>query len=292
MEAAVPMTVLMRDPGCAGAVRSTGSLRVLRSGNAKAVAHTRNVFVLARASGLPEVAAFVREASRRHVLRALLVHVSSEEERWVTQLLDKADLRTLRNLLVHRGPEVPQRVLQAWRLGAQNELIADATVVNDTLLVLSCALERIELPFDRLPALAAIPPEARAKLQVADDGAYLYWPDADVHLDLETVRVALDPAARERAQREKLRHHRRLGRAVAKLREAKGLRQGEVRGVSARQVRRIEAGEFFPRMDTLKKMAVAHAMTVAEYLDAIARGGMSPGSQRASLPRQSEARRR
>ena len=213
--------------------------------------------------------AFVREASRRHVLRALLVH-ADVEPRWVTQMLDQADLRTLRNLLVHRGPPVPCRLIHAWRLGAQDHLIADAVVVKDRLLVLSCALERFELPFGRLSALATIPEEARTKLEVADDGAYIYWPDADVHLDLETIRVTLDPKAREQALAEKLRHDRRLGRGTAKLRQEKGLRQTDIHGVSARQVRRIEAGEFFPRVDTLRRMAEAHGMSLAGYLDAVA----------------------
>jgi hypothetical protein len=272
MESAVPMTVLMQDPYCADAFRSAGSVRVLRVGNAAAAARSRNAFVLTLASGLSDVAEFVREANRRHVLRALLVHADLDE-RWVTPLLDKANLRTLRNLLVHRGPEVPRRVLRAWRMGAQDDLIADAVVINDVLLVWSCALTRTELPFGRLPALAAIPPDDRAKLEVADDGSYMYWPGADVHLDLEAVRVALDPSARDRALRRKLVHDRRFGLAVAKLREAKGLRQSDVRGVSARQLRRIEAGEFIPRLDTLRKMAAAHRMKLPDYLDAVARSG-------------------
>jgi hypothetical protein len=269
METAVPIAVLLRDPACVGAIRSAGPVRLVRSRSAAAVPRRRNVFVLALASELPEVAAFVREASRRHVLRALLVHADLEE-RWVSQMLDQANLRTLRNLLVHRGSSVPRRILRAWRLGAQDDLIADAVVVKDRLLVLSCALERIDLPFARLPALAAILPESRTRIAIADDGSYAYWPDADVHVDLETVRVALDPSARERAQERRLRHDRRLGRAVAMLRQERGLRQSDVRGVSARQVRRIESGEFFPRTTTLRKMAAAHGMTLAAYLDAVA----------------------
>ncbi|MBI5488784.1 MAG: hypothetical protein HY905_15725 [Deltaproteobacteria bacterium] len=269
MENAVPMTVLMRDPGCAGTIRSAGSMRVVRSADAAGVNGTHNVFVLALASELGGVTEYVRRANQRHVLRALLVR-ADVEPRWVAQMLDRADLRTLRNLLVHRGPELPRRVLGAWRLAAQDDLIADATVVKDMLFVLSCALERFELPFARLPALAAIPPKDRAQLEVADDGSYISWPSADVHLDIEAVRVALDPAARDRALHQKLVHDRRFGLAVAKLREVKGLRQSGVGGVSARQLRRIEAGEFFPRLDTLKRMAAAHGMKLAEYLDALA----------------------
>lgn len=272
MESAVPMTVLMRDPDCASAVRSAGSVRVLRTGGAAAAAHTPNAFVLTLASGLSDVAEFVREANRRRVLRALLVHVDVEP-RWVAQMLDRADLRTLRNLLVHRGAEVPRRILRAWQMGAQDDLIADATIIHDRLLVLSCALERIEIPFGRLRALSGIPANARPGIAVADDGSYVHWPGVDVHLDLEAVRVALDPNARDRALRRKIVHDRRFGLAVAKLRKARELHQSDVSGVSARQLRRIEAGEFMPRVATLKRMAAAHGMNLADYLDALAEAG-------------------
>ena len=234
MEAAVQMTVLMRDPDCATAVRSAGGVQVLRSGDAAAAARTSNAFVLASVSRLADVAEFVREANRRRVLRVLLVRADLDE-RWVTPLLEKANLRTLRNLLVHRGAEVPRRLLRAWRIGAQDDLIADAVVVNDVLLVWSCAMERMELPLGRLPALGAISPRDHAKLKVSDDGSYIHWPRADVHLDLEAVRVALDSGIRARALRRRLRHDHRFGLAVAKLRAAKGLRQTDVPGVSARQ---------------------------------------------------------
>ena len=62
METAVPMTVLMKDPGCVGAVRPADSLRVLRSGAPSAVAHAHNIFVCALASDLAAVTPFVRAA--------------------------------------------------------------------------------------------------------------------------------------------------------------------------------------------------------------------------------------
>jgi len=62
----------------------------------------------------------------------------------------------MRNTLVHTNSVVPKRVINAWTMGAQEQLIADATVIGDRLLVLSCAIEKLEVPFDSLPALKRI----------------------------------------------------------------------------------------------------------------------------------------
>jgi transcriptional regulator with XRE-family HTH domain len=78
-----------------------------------------------------------------------------------------------------------------------------------------------------------------------------------------------DPKAREEARVERIRHDGRFGRAAARVREKARLRQEDVPGVSARQVRRIEAGAF-PRVATLAKLAAAHGLDSRAYLDRIA----------------------
>jgi hypothetical protein len=44
--------------------------------------------------------------------------------------------------------------MNAWAMGAQEKLIADATVIGDRLLILSCAMEKLEVPFDTLRLFA------------------------------------------------------------------------------------------------------------------------------------------
>jgi DNA-binding XRE family transcriptional regulator len=261
--------VLDRDPACTGFMRSSKAVHVVHRTDVEGLPRSANVFVLALASELGEVAEFVRAVNQEHRLRALLVH-ADVEERWIAQMLDKSNLRTLKNLLVHRGPEVPVRVLGAWRLGAQDALIADAGVVKNSLMVLTCTLERLEVGFPDVPALARLPVEERSQFQIASDGSYLHWRRSDIHLDLEALRIAVDPAARDRALQEKLRHEKRFGEAVATFRKQRGLSQTNMAGVSDRQVRRIEAGEYFPRTETLKNLAAAHGMKLSDYLDAIA----------------------
>jgi hypothetical protein len=156
-------------------------------------------------------------------------------------------------------------VLRAWEIGAQDRLIAEADVSNGTLFVLSCALERLQIPLARLRPLARLPKARRREFDLATDGSYLHWPRGDVHLDLDALRYVVDPAWRARADLERVTHHARFGRAVAVLRKERGLKQTQIPGVSARQVRRIEGGSL-PGSKTLRRLARAQGLDLGEYL--------------------------
>ena len=268
MAAVETMTVLAGDPACTEAIRPRSSFRVLRSSDPAQVEGAANLIVMSSASGLVAVAPFVREANNRGRLRAVLVH-QDVEPRWMVQMLERAGLRVLRNMLVHGDLAVPKRVLGAWRIGAQEQLVADASVVGDALMVVSCAMERLVVPFDAVPVLAGLSDTDRKDFEITDDGSYLHWSGPDIDLDFEALKVAIDPEARKRAREARLRHDERFGRAVAVVRKAHGLRQSDVEGLSTRQMRRIEAGAF-PRSVTLEKIAAAHDLGLASYLDAVA----------------------
>lgn len=251
-------------------LRSSANMHVFRRATDHAAAAPHHVFVLVSASRLHQVADFVRAANKAHRLEALLVH-EDIDARWIGQMLDRAELRTLRNLLVHRDEDVPRRILNAWRAGAQEELIADAVAMRDGLLVLSCAMRRFEIPWSELQTLSRHDTSTWGDLQVADDGSYVHWQSPDIHVDLGSLRELVDPRMREAARAEMLAGQAGFGSAVASLRRASGLAQTAIDGVSARQIRRIEAGEVFPRVSTLAKLAAAHGQSTHDYLDALAR---------------------
>ena len=93
----------------------------------------------------------------------------------------------------HTNSVVPKRVMNAWTMGAKEQLIADATVIGDRLLVLSCSMEKLEVPFDSLPALKRISIDHRSKFTI-DDGSCLYWQAVNIHLNLEAFCCATDPS--------------------------------------------------------------------------------------------------
>ena len=228
-----------------------------------------HLFVVVAAASLPGVGDAVSGAVGRHRLRGLFLQ--DEDPSWVPQLLARAGLRTLRNTLVHdpESVEVPRRILSAWLLGAQNDLVADARAVGDAPLVLTCAFETVEVPFEAHPALRRLSPDARAAVEVGADGAFLSWSGGDVELGLDALRYVTDPAVRARVDRESNAAGALYGRAIRALREDTGLRQTDVGGLSARQVRRIEK-EGTTSTNALSALAAAHDLSLDTYLDELA----------------------
>jgi hypothetical protein len=225
--------------------------------------------VLCSALHLPEAAKFVSEMNREHRLQALFVRTDVDPA-WLPQMLERAGLRSIRNMLAHSNSLVPHRVLSAWQYNAQSELIADAMVADDRLIVVSCEPKTYEIRFDQMPALKKIAPKQRCSFEIAEDGSFIRWPSADIHLDLDALRTVTDPAWGKRALRIRRDHGREYGAAIAALRKDRGLRQTDIPGLSERQLRRIEeSGAVSVR--TMEQLAGAHGMTLADYLDALAR---------------------
>ncbi len=169
----------------------------------------------------------------------------------------------------HVSSDLPKRVISAWSMGAQEQLIADATVIGDRLLVFSCGMEKFEVPFQSMSALKRIPTEQRESFTIAGDGSYLYWEGADIHLDLDAFRCVTDPAWKQKLEALKSTHNQLFGKEIATLRKQYKLRQSDITGLSERQVRRIELGEG-TKADTLNLFAKAHGMELDAYLDAVA----------------------
>lgn len=163
------------------------------------------------------------------------------------------------------------RILKAWQFGAQNNLIADAAVMDNRLFVLDCALKRYEIKFDQLKALAKIPRNARSKFIISEEGGHITWPDYDVDLDLDSLRVVLDPDLAEKAAARKLAHDRQFGAAIACLRNERKLRQGDIIGLTDRQVRRIESGDQHAGLKSLQLIAKAHDLQLKQYLSRVAK---------------------
>ena len=262
------MTVLVYDAIEQDTIPRSNGIKILRNPDPRVFLTTGHVFILASVTTLPEVAGFVHSANQRHHLRALLVR-DDIELRWLPQWFDRAGLRTFRHTLVYSDPVLPRRVITAWQIGAQDHLVADACVIDNRLYVINCALGRLEVSFDEIPALRRVPGEHRTLFTIADDGSYLHWPDPDVHLDIDAILYATDPAWHTRREIAKASHNRLFGQGIAAVRKAHGLRQSDIHGLSARQLRRIEQGGQ-PTVKALEALARNHGMTLDVYLNVVA----------------------
>jgi len=241
----------------------------LRENSMRAIEKYRHLFVLCSDLCLPDAAEFISTLNRVHKLQALFVK-SEADPALLPQMLERANLRLVHNMLVHSDSVVPHRVMTAWQRNAQSELIATASVAEDRLFVVSCEPKTYEVGFNAMPALKRIPAKHRRNFEIAEDGAFIHWPTQDIHLDLDAIRSATDRAWGKKSARMRRAHGREYGRAIAAVRREHGLKQSDVEGISERQLRRIEqTGDV--SMSTLEKLAKAHRMSLDRYLDDVAR---------------------
>ncbi len=217
---------------------------------------------------LPEVSSFVREANNKRYLENLFIH-DPDASNLLPQYLQKAGLRLFSNLIVHQQADVPARILHARTIGAADELIADAHLVENFLVVMSCSTKTYEIELSKIAALSRKSGRDVRSFQVEKDGSYVYWPSLDVHLDMESIRGLSDPNYPEKAKQERVQSDQLFGQAVADVRRKHGLRQSDIKGLSERQVRRVETGAR-PRVSTLNLFAKAHSLSTNDYLNEVA----------------------
>ena len=148
--------------------------------------------------------------------------------------------------------------------------ILDAWWDDDTLIVLSPSYERLTVPRSAIAPFRGATDEQLRAFEIDTNGAYVYWPSLDVHLGWEQFQQAVDPHARLRAQQKSHEFNRRYGAAIRETRERHKLRQSDIARLTERQVGRIERGECRATRSALTKLAVAHKMTISNYLDKLA----------------------
>ena len=162
--------------------------------------------------------------------------------------------------------QAAQRIKLAWEWEAEADLIAIASVSDDSLVVMGCDLKTWEIPFSSLPCLDRVPQSKRGNFKLDEDGSYLYWECADLHVDLEDIKAAVDPEFKEQLLIKKLEYGKSFGKAIAAVRKAHQLNQDRIDGISARHLRRIENEGYQPSLDALKKLSVAHKLDLENYL--------------------------
>jgi hypothetical protein len=95
----------------------------------------------------------------------------------------------------------------------------------------------------------------------------LHWPDLDVHLGWNQFLQAVGPAELRKAQRRSAGFNKRFGAAIRTVREAAGIIQSNVEGLTERQVRRIEQGENRATTAVINALARAHALDANAYME-------------------------
>lgn len=163
-----------------------------------------------------------------------------------------------------------ERLLAARNADDYSNRILDAQIEKGTLKVVSSEFQRLEIPLELIPQLGKASSSRTLEFDIDEHGAFLYWPNLDLHLGWEQLQQLVDPQAALRAQRKTHGFNVRYGKAVRTLREKMGLDYNDISGISEKQIRRIEAGDCRLTANAAKQLAGAHGLEPNEYLQKVA----------------------
>lgn len=148
--------------------------------------------------------------------------------------------------------------------------IVDAWMENDDLVVLLPTFERLAVPMAKLKNLLGEDSMKLKMFEIDEDGSFLYWRHADVHLGWEQLLQLIDPQAALAAKQKTAAFNRRYGAAIRRFRQERGISQTEIGGLTDRHLRRIEQGQLAATKASLDALSAAHGMKLSEYMQEIA----------------------
>jgi hypothetical protein len=166
--------------------------------------------------------------------------------------------------------ELVKRLLTSIAISPDAPSIVDAWWEGDYLVILRPSFERLSIPARAIPGVRDASQHERENFEIQQDGAYVYWPDLDVHMSWDAFAQAVDPNARLKAQQRDKEFNVLYGKAIRLLRKEHGLNQSDIVGLNERHVGRIEKGECRATLSSLKKLATTHRMSVSEYMSKLA----------------------
>jgi hypothetical protein len=149
--------------------------------------------------------------------------------------------------------------------------IIDAYIIGDRIFVRGPKHRMLHIPIESIGALKGQPEAAVRNFVIDPDGSFLYWPELDVHLGWNQFLYAVDPDELRKAQQRSAGFNERYGAAIRKVREAAGIKQSKIDGLTERQLRRIEQGESRATTAALTALAKAHGLDANAYMERLAK---------------------
>jgi Helix-turn-helix domain len=162
-----------------------------------------------------------------------------------------------------------ERLGAGLEAGDSRERILDARIENGILQVVSPTFERLDVPLAAIPDFKTAASSKISQFEIDKDGAFIYWPELDVHLGWSQLRQVADPEAALKASQKSGEFNRRYGKAVQAFREKAGLKRSDI-NLSEKQLGRIEKGECRLTSNAIEALANAHKLEPNEYMAKLA----------------------
>jgi len=287
VEILVPQRALANVKKALGTLPST-TFHTHLSGRLKPDLVVSSLELLDTASGRRALDDFLLAFTTMHIALVFFEAVEFAPTRAAFEALTRLSHQARSEPYIAPNPDAVRRLVLARRSGAEKELVASASVEDGKLIVWSCEPHRFEVPITQIPVLAGMSPDVLEKVAVSASGSRIRWPDADVDLNLDTIREYADPDIRRKHETRARREAARYANAIRQFREERGLKQADIEGLTERQVRRLEEGRTVPQIETLRRLAGAHGLDIDEYLRELAKRSRLSRRHSTTRPRHRE----
>jgi hypothetical protein len=233
------------------------------------------MLVISRLADIPEGAAATRIVGHRD--RKFLLFVEDMPVEAIPSRIPRLHIRDAQRLHIARERDkkgisaIISRAIGGIAFGKQHTGVVDAWIEEDCLVVLFPAFDRLRVPLSKLTKHLGTNKDEIKAFEIDDDGSFLYWPRADVHLGPDQLRALVDPTSAITARQKSRQFNREYGQAIRELREGHGLKQTAIEGVTDRHLRRIEHGQVPVTSGTLQSLAKAHGMDISQYMAELAK---------------------
>lgn len=161
-----------------------------------------------------------------------------------------------------------RRIVNAHLYGGREKRIASAQLKDDELLIWSCEPKLYSCLLGDLKALRSVDREEWKSFEVSSSGSYLSWKKLDIDIDLDTIRYVINPDFKEQQDQKRHQELLRYTKGIVQLRQEHKLSRKEC-GISDHELRQIELGKIMPNSQVLRTLAVAHKMSLSDYLEAV-----------------------
>lgn len=148
--------------------------------------------------------------------------------------------------------DVVERITHAFKIGAEDDLIADFNVTSEGLFcLLGCNLKMYDGDLRTFPVFQGSSIKKLLSYEIDKFGSYIYWKDLDIHLDITSIKAEIDNEFRQKLNNQKIKKIKEFGSKLKSFRSSKGFSQNQFSGISEKQIRRYEKGEMFPTVKSL-----------------------------------------
>ncbi len=233
------------------------------------------LLVISRLADIPEEAAVIQSVGHRD--RKYLLFVEDMPVEAISSRIPRLHVRDSQRLHIARERDMKaisaiiSRAIAGIAFGKQHVGIVDAWIEENSLVVLFPAFDRLRVPLSKLAKYLGTNKDEIRTFEIDEDGSFLYWPHADVHLGPDQFHAMVDPTAAVTLQQRSSQFNKEYGEAIRSLREERGVKQTAIEGVTDRHLRRIEHGQLPVTSNVLRSLARAHGMDVSRYMAELAK---------------------